>query len=447
MTQLLWIFAVFDVGALLLLIAELASKRALAPGKPRAIQTPAIVAGLVASYALELAITAYAVFHQAQTPPKAFLPLPLTSAISDNKDAVVASLIALAALQTFLLACLYRARAFGRWVWIGCAALVAMSLVSPIMVTADAYAYVADALLGRAAYAPPSVPFTGQFAPIGLWWSNPFPPTPYGPLWLAAAWLATAAFGSLLGKVIAIRVLGAVAFGAVLLFMRRLGVPDRIVAVTALNPGLLFEYVTSAHNDLFGIALLCAAGLAVRRPAIAAILVVAGGLVKLPFALLGLPLMVRAGSKVARVLALILVPTVSAALTFAVGGAGFYRALLPHAATTPFMTVLSGTVGLVVVAAAIAALFSHRRLRSVVWLAPLASAYTLSSYSVWGLPYALGRRRVAGYLLIGFPLAVTLLEVKFFTIWSLFVVVPFVFAWQIVATTGSRASEKRAASF
>lgn len=438
MSGLLWIFAVFDLGALALLAAELSARHGLARRQPRSGSAPMLVAAIAASYVAELALVTFSVFHQAQPQPKAFLPLPLNGAIAVDKDIVVAALIALAALQTYLLLRLYRARSFGRWVWIGSAALVLVSLASPAMLTADAYAYVADALLGRAAYAPPNVPFSGQYAPINVWWSIPLPPSPYGPLWLIVAWLATVPFGSLLGKVIAIRALGVAAFGALLAVMRALRVPARIVAVTALNPGLLFQYVASGHNDLLGIVLLCAAALAVRRPAIAALLIVAGGLVKLPFALFGLPVLVRAGSRVARLGLLFGVPIAAAALTFAAGGAGYYRALLLHTTTSPMMAVLSGTVALAVVVAMIAAIFRTRRLRSVVWLAPLAASYTLSSYAVWGLPYALSRRGVLGYLLVALPLATVLLEVKFFTVWSLFVVVPLVFAWQIAAMTNSR---------
>ncbi|HZY99764.1 MAG TPA: hypothetical protein VFE36_09335 [Candidatus Baltobacteraceae bacterium] len=433
MSELLWIFAVFDVGALAMLAAELTARRGLTRTRTRPGSIPFVVATIAASYVAQLALMTYAVFQQAQHPPGSFLPLPLNSAIVNDKDLIVGASIALAALQTYLLLRLYRARAYGRWLWIGSTALVVLSVASPVMLTADAYAYVADALLGRAAYAPPNVPFSGQFAPIGVWWNVPLPPTPYGPLWLLTAWLATAPFGSLLGKVIAIRALGAASFVALLLVMRGRRVPDRILAVAALNPGILFEYVASGHNDLFGIVLLCAAALAIRRPAIAALLVIAGALVKLPFALFGLPVMVRVRSTVARVAALIAVPLVAAAVTFTAGGEGYYRALLPHTSTSPMMAILSGTVALAVIVAMAVAIFGVRRLRSVVWLTPLAASYTLSSYTLWGLPYALSRRSVLGYLLVAFPLAAVLLEVKLFTLWSLFVVVPLLFAWQILA--------------
>ncbi|HEY1977021.1 MAG TPA: hypothetical protein VGG89_10770 [Candidatus Baltobacteraceae bacterium] len=442
MSELLWIFAVFDIGALAMLAAELGAKRGLTPERPRAGGAPLLAGAIVASYAAELALVAFAVSHQAQTPPKAVLPLPLNSAITVGKDFVVAGLVGLAAVQTYLLLALYRSRTFGRWIWIGAAALVAMSLASPVMLTADAYAYVADALLGRAAYAPPNVPFTGQYAPIDVWWSIPLPPSPYGPLWQIVAWIATAPFGSLLGKVIAVRALGAAAFAGLLAVMRALRVPDRIVAVTALNPGILFQYVASGHNDLFGIVLLCAAALAIKRPAIAALLVLAGGLIKVPFALFGLPVMVRVRSVAARVASLFGIPLAAAALTFAAGGAGYYRALLPHTTTSPMMAILSGAVALAVIVSMVVAMFRARRLRSVVWLTPLAASYTLSSYAVWGLPYALSRRSILGYALVAFPLATVLLEVKFFTIWSLFIVVPLVFAWQILAARNRQLGAK-----
>ncbi|HKE37024.1 MAG TPA: hypothetical protein VKB39_06310 [Candidatus Baltobacteraceae bacterium] len=433
MSALLWIFAVFDVGALAMLAAELATRHGLRRGSLRSNGVPLLVVAIAASYVAELALLWYAVLHQAQRPPAAFVPLPLNSAIAGNKDFVVAAMIALAGLQTYLLMLLYRAQAFGRWVWIGCAALVAVSLASPVMLTADAYAYVADALLGRAAYAPPNVPFLGQFAPIDVWWNVPLPPTPYGPLWLVIAWLVTMPFGSLLAKVLAIRTLGAAAFTSLLLVMRALKMPDRIVAVTALNPGLFLEYVASAHNDLLGIVFICTAVLFVRRPAIAALLLLAGGLVKLTFALFGLPVLVRVRSAAARIALLVFVPAAAAGLSFLAGGAGYYQALLKHTTTSPLMAVLSGAVALAALVAMVTAVFRVRRLHSVVWLTPLAASYTLSSYVAWGLPYALSRRSVLGYLLIGFPLATVLIEVKFFTVWSLFVVVPAVFAWQILA--------------
>jgi hypothetical protein len=433
LSDLLWIFAVFDVGALAMLAAELSSRHGLMPARIRAARVPMLTGALVASYAAQLALMAFAVFHQAQRPPNAFVPLPLNSAIAVDKDAVVAAVIALSGLQTYLLLRLYRARDFDLWIWIGSAALILMSLASPVMLTADAYAYVGDALIGRLAYAPPNVPFTGQFAPIDTWWHIPLPPSPYGPLWLVAAWLVTAPLGSLLAKVLAIRALGAAAYVSLLLILRALRMPERILAVTALNPGLLFEYVASGHNDLFGIVLLCAAASAIRRPAIAALLLLAGGLVKLPFALFGLPIAVRIRSMAVRVAALIAVPLVAAAVTFAAGGAGYYRALALHATTSPAMAVLSGAVAVAVVILMATAIFRVGRLRSAVWLTPLAASYTLSSYAVWGLPYALSRRSVLGYLLIAFPLATALLEVKFFTVWSLFVVVPLVFVWQILS--------------
>lgn len=432
-SSLYWTFGFFDVGALLLLVSELTSHRGLSKRVRLLLPPWAAVSVLVVAYLCQVAVTAFGVFTQPAALPHAFVPMPLRGAIASHEDLAVAALLGLACIQTYALLSIYRKTPGSGVILCGAAIVWVVSLASPIMVTDDIYAYIGDALLGKLAYAPPALPFQGSFALINVWWPPPMPPTPYGPAWLIASWLFTAPFGSLLGKAIGIRVLGAVSFGALLLILRALRMPPRMIAVAALNTGIAFEYVASGHNDLFGIVLLCGAALAVRRPAIAALFVIAGGLVKLPFAFFGLPLLVRVKSKAARLIALVTVPAAAAALTFAAGGAGYYRALLPHTTTTPVMMALSGSVALAVIVCTIAAIFSVRRLRSVVWLTPLAASYTLSSYAIWGLPYALTRRNVLSYLLVAFPLATTLVEIKFTTIWSLFIVVPVVFAWQALA--------------
>ena len=433
----------FDAGALLVLVSELTSARGLATHVRARWPAWLSIATLLASYAAQLAVLAYAVHHQAQQSPNAFLPLPLTGAVTTNQNAVTAAMLALAALQTYALLQLYRAGAPPRAVVAGSAVLLVLSLLSPAMISADAYAYVADALLGRLAYAPPAAPFGGEYAVIGAWW-KPLPPTPYGPLWLASAWLVTAPFASLLGKIAALRGLGAAAFVALPLLLRALGLPPRIVAIAALNPALAFEFVAGAHNDLFGIVLLLAAAFfARRRPAVAALLLVAGALVKLPFAILGLPALAALRSRAARVAACVCIPAAAFALSWLAGGAGFVAAMRPHLATSAAMAVLTSLVAAVVLAASIAAVFRARRLRAMSLLAPLASAYSLAWYVAWGLPYASGRRTTAAYLLLAFPLAAMLLEVKFMTPWTLFAVVPAIFAWQILAVRAGSARRPR----
>ncbi len=435
MSSLLWIFGIFDAGALLMLIAELRTSRGLAVHVRPAISARPAIAIVVATYFTQLAISLYAALHQARPlPARALIALPLASAITTHQNAVVAAMLLLAAVQTYALLALYRGRPSGRAVGLACGALVVASVLSPAMISADAYAYVADALLGLRAYAPPNVPFLGEFAPIGAWWSTPMPPTPYGPLWLLVCRLVTGPFPSLLGKILALRLLGAAAFLALLGALRALGISRRAIVVTALNPGLAFSYIASAHNDLLPIALIAwGAYFSRRRPLLAAAMLAAGGLIKLPLAFFGWPVLAGITNRIARASLGACAILIAAAASYAIGGRGYVRAIASHVTSSPFMTVMSAAVAVVVVVAIVAALGSGRRYRSVVWLIPLSSAYTLSSYVAWSIPYALARRNVLGYLLIAFPTAAMLVDVKFMTPWTLFLVVPLVFASQIVA--------------
>jgi hypothetical protein len=432
----LWIFAIFDAGALLLVASELlAPSPSLAPtAKPRVAGTAA-VALLVASYAVQLAALAYAVRHQSlPLGPTGLLPLPLLGGIAENGDAVAIVMLLCGALQTYALWNAFRSPPPARAVVAGAVALAALSLGSPAMLSPDAYAYVGNAIMGLASYAPPATALTGDFAAIDRWWGTPVPATPYGPLWLATAWIVTAAFPALLAKVLAFRVLGLLSLAALLAVLRAARLPARAILLAALNPALYFQFVASAHNDLFGIVLLLAGGLYVQTRPIAAIaLIAAGALVKLPFALFAAPLLALQRSPATRIAMLAVIVVAAAAISLLAGGDGFVHAQRPHLVWGG----IAGYTTLAVAAAAVAALgvaFARgRRLRSAVWLMPLVSAYTCAWYLLWALPYAVARRRIVAYLLTAYPLVSILLEVKFMRPWTLFAVVPAAVAIQALA--------------
>ena len=370
---------------------------------------------LIVTYAVQIATLFYAAVHQDVAPgPTGMLPVPLNGGVSLNGNAITATFLACGMLQSFALWSLSRSTIAPRWIAAGAIALAALSICAPAMISADAYAYVSDALLGLQAYAPPAVAYAGDLSPIARWWSTPMPATPYGPLWIAAAWGATSAFPTLLGKVIALRVLGAACIAAIVVILRASGLPVRIVALAALNPALYLQFVASAHNDALGIALVLAGGLYVRsRPVVAVALVAAGGLVKLPFVIFAAPLFARAGSLGVRIAFLAAAAVIAAAVSLAAGGAAFVRAQTPHVASTGVAAITTILVVLAAFAALATALAGRRRLRSAVWLMPLVSAYTCAWYLLWALPYAVARRRIAAYLLIAYPLVSVLLEVKF----------------------------------
>ena len=204
--------------------------------------------------------------------------------------------------------------------------------------------------------------------------------------------------------------------------------------LAALNPAIYFQFVASAHNDLFGIVLVLAGGLYVQtRPFAAIALITAGALVKLPFALFAAPLLAVQRSVTWRVLAFAVAAAVAAAVTLLAGGSGFVRAQAPHLAWSGIAGITTVAVAFAALAALGAAFLGGRRLRSAVWLIPLVSAYTCAWYLAWALPYAVARRRIVAYLLIAYPIASILLEVKFMRPWTLFAVVPAVVAVQALA--------------
>ena len=94
---------------------------------------------------------------------------------------------------------------------------------------------------GLRAYDPPAQAFPGLLSVINHWWRTPIPPTPYGPFWVATAWLVTAPFGSLLAKVVALRLLGVACIAALIVVMRSLRMQPRMLVLVALNPALYFN--------------------------------------------------------------------------------------------------------------------------------------------------------------------------------------------------------------
>jgi hypothetical protein len=441
MTGYLWIFAIFDCGVLVLILCEMTASPSRAYRRSHCTGAASVIAvvALLASYAMQLALTAYVAAHQAPPPPlPAFAPAPPISGAIPAFDAVAALALVIGGMQTALLLFLYRNPPGWRAIVVGGAVLALMAWASPVLYSGDVYAYIGDGLLGLAAYAPPSVPFHGDLTAINAWWGVPIPRTVYGPLWIGTVAIVTAPFATLFGKFVALRTLGALTVAGLLLVLRALRVPRRILAVAALNPALYFAYVTNAHNDLFGMVIILCATLVIRdRPAFAFALMTAGALVKLPFALFALPLVAEIRSIPLRVAFCIGVPAVAAAVTLWAGGSGFVVAATPHVLTSGLAAWCTVAIGIAALAATGVAAAGGRRLRAAVWLMPLATAFACSWYLAWSLPYAVARHRILGYFLVGFPLAAAVIDVKLMRPWTIFIVVPAVVAWQAFALRGT----------
>jgi hypothetical protein len=377
------------------------------------------VAGLIVSHAAVLALVFYAVRHQqpAEAWRSTMMPLIVIDVFHparqiDHGNLVATAMLWLAAFQSYALLALYRQKPSRVAVGIGCGVMLLLSCAAPALTSFDLYGYVRDVELGFAAYRPPHVPFPGAYRVFDLWLGKQRA-SAYGPLWLVVARLVTSVAATLLGKLLALRVFSVLAYLAALAGLRALRMPSRIIAVFALNPGLMFQYVVDGHNDLIAIAVLVFAAAAVRRrPSLAFGLIAVAGLLKLPYALLGLPIVAAVRSVRVRVAGSIAMVAAVATISWIAGGSSYLDRLIEHG-TQNLSTGIRKLSDLVAVALILLAAAGGRRLRSAVWLIPTLGAVIFPWYFIWGLPYALGRRRIFGYLLVCFPFVTMLVGVPF----------------------------------
>jgi hypothetical protein len=411
------IFTVYYVAALVLVAAEMAGMlrkvRLPLPRRPPSLW----IFLLVATYAMQIAL----VMRIARAGPWPFAVVTW----NEGETLTIVAFLALGLLQSYALLGVYRTGAAPSTLWGGAAVMILLSVVAPVLTNADLYAYVGNALLGVAAYAPPHAPFGGEFEAINAFWNVPMPPTTYGPLWIAIARLVTSAAPSLMTKLLALRIFNAALFASLVLLLRADGLPVRTLSLIALNPALSFEFVLNGHNDLLPVTILVAAAAVTRaQPIAGTALVAAAALVKAPYVLLGLPVLARIADARTRWSLCILAAAVALALSWLAGGPPYLRALTKHVVGSHLETFVHGLAALAAVCVVLAAVAGLRRLRTAVWLVPMIGAYTASWYALWSFPYALGARRVLVYFLLWLPFVTMLGEPAFWRWWTLTVIVP-----------------------
>ncbi len=429
------IFAFFYLSVLLLVYVELR----VVP-QPRRFATVALPAGaavafLALAYAAQLALEYWSATHVAAPAPPGFghLPIPVVTRAMLQPIGVALATIVLAAAQSYALLVLYRSRPSAGWIAAGCAALLVLSLAAPAFTNGDAYAYVGNALLGSRAYAPPPAPFPGEYAVINALWHVPMTPTTYGPVWLVLVRDVTASGPTLLAKLMALRVYGALLLLALVTGLRVLGLPRRLIAVVAVNPAIQLEFVANAHNDLTPIVLIVAAACLARRiPLGAAALIALAGLIKIPYVLLGLPVLEAVRDRRARAAAALGAIAAVAVLSWLGGGRPYLLALTSHVAGSPSQDAIHVVAALAALAALGVAVAGGRRLRAAAWLMPSLGAYVDSWYLMWGFPYALGRRRVLASFAIWFPAVAALVDLTLVQLWTAPLVATAVVAYLLV---------------
>jgi hypothetical protein len=294
------------------------------------------------------------------------------------------------------------------------AILCILALWSPGLSSADVFGYVGLGMLGAHPFDRPAHFFTGEYA--HFFTKYPLRPTIYGPLWVALnAWVV--GFGSsFAGKVLALRVLGA---GLMLVLGRLCWVYGRSRALTAavlLNPMLWMQFVVNAHNDLLAVTLVVS-GVALaagRRPVWAVLPIAAGGLVKLPFLILGAVAFGRLGARRA-----IFYSAGAVALALAVsallGGGPYFEALLTTAAQRGAGMDVILQASKAIMALTPLCVTAYVVLRGVYppfagWLYPALAPILFPWYLVWAVPYALAARSGALLTLLALPVLATLVD-------------------------------------
>lgn len=217
----------------------------------------------------------------------------------------VGVMITLAAMFFFYLIAVHRSeRLSPRTVLMCIAALVALMMLAPPLLSTDVFSYGAYGRMGTLYGANPYLhgPYAISMDPlypfIGAKWVNT--PSVYGPLFTAVSYVLAPL--SIAANVLAYKAIAALSSLAIVAFVwnaaRWRGVdPAKAAALVGLNPLLIIYGVGGAHNDLLMLAASVAGvyALVQRRNAAGGGMLAAGTWVKLtgalllPFALLGEP--------------------------------------------------------------------------------------------------------------------------------------------------------------
>lgn len=404
-----------------------------APGgtPPSRTALAALVATLVATFVAQLETIARA--SREQVPFPAYLHgLPLVPILdraplfghTSAAASIAAWLFALfETLELAALAALLRGRTLRAVdsciVAAGSLGLVVAAFTTRGLTSADMYAYMGYARLGVHAYDPPAAGFVGPLAAVNGLWGVPLVPCAYGPLWVAVVHLILAPFASLASQAIALRALGACSFFALVAGVAALRAGPLVIALVALNPALVEQFVADGHNDGIAIALaLAAVALGRRHPPFAIALAAAASLVKLPFVLIG-ALAFAAEPKLGRRIACVAGTLATAGIaSIVIGGHPYARAIARTADaygshTSGALDAAHIAVAAVAAAATIVAVVTARFGWQAAWSFAGLARTLFPWYVGWGIPYAILAGRRAWIYLASLPLLADLAATNF----------------------------------
>jgi len=293
-------------------------------------------------------------------------------------------------------------------------ALGALAFASPVVTSGDVFGYVGIGMLGAHPFARPEDFFHGQYAQVFA--NYPIRPTVYGPVWVVVNAGAVALATTFAGKIFALRLLGAILLGLLVVLARALGAGRAALCALALNPMLWFQFVANAHNDMFAIALVVAALVAVGRRllSLAVIFVAAAGAVKVPFLVLGIVIFARHRDRRMGIVAAAASVALAVGVSAAYGGHAYLDGLLAtgrgRVVWGPEVAVAKAAVALLALGATVAALVFRRFVGFAAWFYPGLAPLLFPWYLAWTIPYACAAGSGLLETLLVLPIAATMAD-------------------------------------
>ena len=293
-------------------------------------------------------------------------------------------------------------------------ALGALAFASPVVTSGDVFGYVGIGMLGAHPFARPEDFFHGQYAQVFA--NYPIRPTVYGPVWVVVNAGAVALATTFAGKIFALRLLGAILLGLLVVLARALGAGRAALCALALNPMLWFQFVTNAHNDALAIVLVVGALVAVERRVLwlAVLLIAAAGAVKVPFLVLGIVVFGRHRDRRTGIVAAAASVALAVGVSATYGGHAYLDALLAtgrgRVVWGPEVAVAKAAIALLALGATVVALVFQRFVGFAAWLYPGLAPLIFPWYLAWTIPYVCAAGSGLLETLLALPIAATLAD-------------------------------------